>query len=96
MINIRIDTLGNVVKVYSNSDLLFSFRAGYASETNVCNSCNMNDFCEKSIFGTQHNFMELVCQKLDNIRQRPEITVRDAEALIRGIRGKIVKKNLRK
>lgn len=95
MINIRIDTLGNVVKVYSNSDLLFSFRAGYASETNVCNSCNMNDFCEKRIFGTQYGFRELVCQKL-GIKRRPEVTLRGARILSLGIRGKIIKKSLRK
>lgn len=95
MINIRIVTLGDVVKVYSNSDLLFSFRSVYTTETNVCNSCNMNDLCEKGIFGTRFNFMELVCQKL-NIRRRPKITKENAEALIRGIRGKIIKKNLRK
>ncbi len=93
--NIRIVTLGDVVKVYSNSDLLFSFRSVYASETNVCNSCNMNDICEKNIFGTHSNFMELVCKKL-NIKRRPAITTENAEILIRGIRGKIIKKNLRK
>lgn len=94
--NIRIDTLGNVVKVYSNSDLLFSFKSVYVSEaTNICDSCNMNDICEKNIFGTHSNFMKLVCQKL-SIKRRPKITKENAEALIRGIRGKIIKKNLRK
>ena len=95
MMNIHIDILGGVVKVYSNSDFLFHFRAVYGSGSNVCQSCNMTGFCEKGIFGTHFNFRELVCQQLP-AAQRPKVTIKEAEALSHGIRGKIIKKNLRK
>ena len=93
--NILVDILGDVVKVYSNSDLLFSFKTVFGEGRNVCRLCNMNNFCEKKIFGTQYGFRELVCQKL-GIKRRPEVTLRGARILSLGIRGKIIKKSLRK
>lgn len=94
--NIRIDIDMGVVKVYHNSDFLFSFRSVICGEErNVCRLCSMNDLCEKRIFGTPYGFRELVCQKLGT-KCRPEMTMRDAKILSLGIRGKIIKKNLRK
>jgi len=93
--NILVDILEDVVKVYHNSDLLFNFKTVFGEGRNVCRFCNMNNYCEKNIFGTQYGFRELVCQKL-GIKRRPEMTMRDAKILSLGLRGKIVKKNLRK
>lgn len=95
--NIRIDILEDVVKVYHNSDLLLNFKTVVLDgEPNVCRYCNMRHFCEKNIFGTRfYGFRELVCQKLGT-KRRPEVTLRDAKILSFGIRGKIIKKNLRK
>ncbi len=97
--NIRVEILGDVVKVYSDSDFLFHFKITEWSKTevdkNVCSYCNMFNFCDKIIFKTQYSFRELVCQKI-GLRLRPGVTVENAETLCLSVRGKIVKKNLRK
>ena len=98
--NIRVVILGNVVKVYSDSDFLFHFKVSrWVRTTNeevICTSCNMSGLCSRRImFGTRQRFRELICQKL-GMELKPKISDEDAEKLISSVRGKIIKKNLRK
>lgn len=98
--NIRVIILENVVKVCSDSDFLFHFKVSRWNRTTneevICTSCNMSSLCSRRImFGTRQRFRELVCQKLD-MDLKPEISDEDAVKLISGIRGKIIKKILRK
>ena len=98
--NIRVVILENVVKVYSDSDFIFHFKVSKWDRTTyeevICTSCNMSGYCKKPImFGTRNMFRGLICQKL-GMELRPEISDEDAGKLISGVRGKIIKKNLRK
>lgn len=98
--NIRVVILENVVKVYSDSDFLFYFKVSRWNKTTneevICTSCNMFSLCsERIMFGTRQRFRELICQKL-GMELKPEISDEDAEKLISGVRGKIIKKILRK
>lgn len=98
--NIRVVILENVVKVCSDSDFLFHFKVSRWNRTTqeevICTYCNMSSLCSRPImFGTRHKFRELICQKL-GLELKPEISDEDAVKLISGIRGKIIKKTLRK
>ena len=97
--NIHVEILEDVAKVYSDSDFLFHFKITEwfktAVDKNVCSYCNMFNFCDKNIFKTQYSFRELVCQKL-GLRLRPDMTKENAKVLCFSTRGKIIKKNLRK
>ena len=98
--NIRVIILENVVKVYSDSNFLFHFKVSRWDRTKheegICTYCNMSSLCTRHImFGTRHEFRELVCQKL-GLELKPEISDEDAEKLISSVRGKIIKKILRK
>ena len=95
----HVEILEDVVKVYSDSNFLFHFRVSSWSKTqddeDVCSCCNMSNFCENEMFRTPYGFRELVCQKI-GLRLRPKITEENAKILCLSVRGKIVKKNLRK
>ena len=95
----HVEILKDVVKVYSDSNFLFHFRVSSWSKTqddeDVCSCCNMSNFCENDMFRTPYGFRELVCQKI-GLRLRPKITEENAKILCLSVRGKIVKKNLRK
>lgn len=99
--NIHVEILEDVVKVYSDSDFLFHFKVSrwdrIKHEEEICTSCNMLGLCRWPImFGTRHKFRESICQKLGP-ELKPEISgEEDARKLISSIRGKIIKKNLRK
>ena len=99
--NIRVIILENVVKVYSDSDFLFHFKVSRWDGTTtygevICTSCNMSGYCNKPImFGTRNMFRGLICQKL-GMELRPEISDEDAGKLISSVRGKIIKKIVRK
>ncbi len=96
--NIRVEILEDVVKVYSDSDFLFHFKVSRwdRNEEEICTSCNMLGLCRRpTMFGTRHKFRESICQKL-GLELKPEISDEDAVRLISSIRGKIIKKNLRK
>lgn len=98
--NIRVIILENVAKVYSDSDFLFHFKVSRWNRTTyeevICTSCNMSGLCSRPImFGARHKFRESICQKLD-LELKPEISDEDAVKLISNVRGKIIKKILRK
>ena len=97
--NIRVIILENVVKVYSDSDFLFHFKVSRLDQTTyekvICASCNMSGLCSRPIFGTRYKFRGSICQKL-GMELKPEISDEDAVKLISRIRGKIIKKTLRK
>lgn len=86
--------------MYSDSDFLFHFKVSRWDRTKheeeICTSCNMSGLCSMPImFGTRHKFRESICQKL-GLELKPEISYEDAGKLISGVRGKIIKKVLRK
>jgi len=97
--NIRVEILEDVIKVYSDSDFLFHFKVSRWSKTqndeNICSCCNMTEFCENYMFRSQYGFRELVCQKI-GLELRPDMTEENAKILCLSVRGKIIKKKLRK
>jgi len=97
--NIHVEILEDIVKVYSDSDFLFHFKVSGWSKTQdeeyICSCCNMTEFCENGMFRSPYGFRELVCQKI-GLKLRPYMTEENAKILCLNVRGKIIKKILRK
>jgi len=95
----KIKILDNIVWVVNDSDNhLFSFKIGEWYQANfeetVCSCCCLRGCCKsKGILGTNNTFANLICSSL-SLHKRPYIS--EPNKFLNHIRGKVIKKSLRR
>ena len=104
---IRVKEREDIVEVYNKKkELLLKIRftpwnLQTTFRTGVCMICKMSSVCRKPIFGLDphsnkdHSFLRVICNNTSS-EVFPNVSKNEGEMLYRGIKGKVIKKNLRK
>lgn len=102
-----IDEDAKVISVYYKETLIFSLEfnelKGEVNSLTSCSECNLNKYCLNEIFDgdTDASLNRILCSSIFcgghlTDFQYPEITEEEARRLYLGLRGRVIKKIIRK
>lgn len=100
-----IDEDAKVISIYYKETLIVSLEItelkGEVNSLTSCSKCNLNKYCLNEIFDGDTNLNKILCSSLFygghlTDFQYPEITEEEARRLYLGLRGRVIKKIIRK